>query len=672
MHPTVDSDARKRSLNLTHSLQCQLMNGSGPPLNDFIDVRPFLEQAIPDQAMLSPDSLNEIRKVSRASRRVKKYFEDSNDKPLSRMVRPVVLLKELEEKIECAIDPNGRILDSASDPLYQIRRTLRLRQENLREKLRSLLNQAIRQGYAAEHQSTMRAGRMVLPVHAEAKRKIKGFVHDSSASGQTVYIEPVACLDLGNEIRVLEIQERQEEERILRALTSRVRELSDVIDTNLKILGRIDVLHAKAKLSIELGGVIPTLSEKPILEIREGKNPALCLSHDSDMVIPLTLSIGNETRTLVITGPNAGGKTVAMKSCGLMLVLLSCGIPIPVHPESTFGLFTKILAEIGDEQSMEQDLSTFSARISGLKQMCATAKEGILLLIDEIGTGTDPVQGAALAQAILEHLTASGALTIVTTHHGTLKAYAHETDGVMNGSMDFDEQTLQPTFLFRQGLPGSSYAFRIASQLKFNPELLIRARKLVGEQELTLESLIANYRAEIARLESDRMQGETEKMPLDKSNKKPTRIKPGKAAPIPSTNLKAGDQAVIDGGNSPCEIVSIQGRYAVVIAGNMRMKIEITRLTSIDSHQLSTKGKVEMSPPQIRIDVRGLCVNDALRKVQKLVDQGMSTGLPTLEIIHGIGTGALRNAIHNYLNDSENSQTFQCLDSNPGVTFVNL
>ena len=313
----------------------------------------------------------------------------------------------------------------------------------------------------------MRAGRMVIPLRAEAKRKMRGFVHDSSATGQTVYLEPAVCLDLGNEVRILEAQEQREIERLLRELTNRVREHANTIERNLVILGKIDLLHAKAQLSIRLGGVVPKLSEESVLEIREGKNPALLLTGKSKEIIPLTLSLGGETRTLVITGPNAGGKTVAMKTCGLMLVMLGCGIPIPAHPESIFGSFTQILVEIGDEQSIERDLSTFSARIAGLQQMCEVAAEGMLMLIDEIGTGTDPAEGSALAQAVLEHFTASGALTVVTTHHGTLKAYAHETAGVANGSMDFDEDTLRPTFLFRQGLPGSSYAFRIASRMKF-------------------------------------------------------------------------------------------------------------------------------------------------------------------------------------------------------------
>ncbi|MCY4158659.1 MAG: Smr/MutS family protein [Bacteroidetes bacterium] len=677
LRPTTNSDARRISLEFTDELQALLLRGESLPLQDFIDVRQYLEQALPEHSMLSPLSLDEIRKVCQASRRIRIFFSQEDKSPLFTIVRPIVILNELEKEIEHTVDANGKVLESASAELRRIRRKLRQRQEALREKLRALLTQAIHQGYAAEHQLTMRAGRMVIPLRSDAKRKMKGFVHDSSATGQTVYLEPAACLDLGNEVRILEGQEQREIERILRELTTQVRQHINAIETNLAILGKIDLLHAKAQLSVRLGGVVPKLSTKPILDIREGKNSALFLTSRSKTVVPLTISLGNEVRTLVITGPNAGGKTVAMKTCGLMLVMLGCGIPVQAHPESIFGTFSQILAEIGDEQSIEQDLSTFSARVSGLGKMCDVAAQGVLLLVDEIGTGTDPAEGAALAQAVLEHFTTSGALAIVTTHHGTLKAYAHEAKGVMNGSMDFDEETLQPTFFFRQGLPGSSYAFRIASRMKFNPDVLTRARYIIGKPGVTLESLITSYRERISRLESNQNFPESEiRLEDEKESVSPithsAQRRPGKAPPSLPVKLEIGQQVVIDGGSTPSEIISIEGRNALISAGNMRMKVALKRLAPVQTKKLQSKGMVNLSTPQIRIDVRGLRVREALSEVQKFLDQGTGTNLSTVEIIHGTGTGALRSAIHKYLRDPEVNKVFECFDANPGITIVKI
>lgn len=676
LRPVTDPDARKVALAHTDALQRVVLRGDPVPLEDFFDICQYLAQARPSGAMLNPASLDKVRRTCRASRLIHACFRKEGYGTLARVVAPISALRELEQSIAQAVDPNGTVRESASGELRRIRRRLSQRRQALREKLRTLLGEAVRQGYAAESQLTVRAGRMVIPLRAEAKRKMRGFVHDTSATGQTVYLEPAVCLDMGNEVRILEAQEQREIERILREVTGHVREELDAIECNLDVLGTIDLLHAKALLSVKLGGVVPMLSDAPTLDIRDGKNPALCLGGKAKAIIPLTLSIGGEVRTLVITGPNAGGKTVAMKTCGLMLVMLACGIPIPAHPESVFGNFRRILVEIGDEQSIEQDLSTFSARISGLQKMCDAAARGTLLLVDEIGTGTDPAEGAALAQAVLEHFTDSGALTVVTTHHGTLKAYAHESAGIVNGSMDFDERTLQPTFLFRQGLPGSSYAFRIADRMNFNSGVLARARQIMGKPGVRLESLIASYRELNAKLEARLSIPAVEQKTADqhaspKSGRKVQR-KPGKAAPLPDSKFAVGQQVAIDEGNTPCEIISVEERYALVSAGNMRMRVALDRIRPIHARRLRQKGSVKMGTLKARIDVRGLRVREALAEVEKLVDQGMSANLPSVEIVHGVGTGALRNAIHKYLQAAETVKEIECLDVNPGVTNVRI
>ena len=275
LRPTKSSDRRRDSLALTDALQSILLRGESLPLRDFIDVRSLIVEARPDRAMLSVVSLDQIRKVCCASRRIRTFFERQDNRLLFKLTRPIEILSELEERIECTVDSNGKIYESASAELREIRKTLTLHREKLRAKFFELLSQAIQQGYAAEPRLTMRAGRMVIPLRSEAKRKMKGFIHDSSATGQTVYLEPTACLDLGNEVRILEAKEQREIERLLRELTKLVRHWSDQIEVNLSILGKIDLLHAKAQLSRKMGGVVPKLSEKPLIHIREGKKPCL-------------------------------------------------------------------------------------------------------------------------------------------------------------------------------------------------------------------------------------------------------------------------------------------------------------------------------------------------------------------------------------------------------------
>ncbi|PSQ66699.1 MAG: endonuclease MutS2, partial [Bacteroidetes bacterium QH_2_64_74] len=306
-----------------------------------------------------------------------------------------------------------------------------------------------------------------------AKGKVEGFVHDRSASGQTVYIEPTACLELNNEVWELKSAEQAEIERILRDATAHVRAESDPIKVNLKVLAQFDLLRAKARFANRLDAVVPKLNEQGRIELHEGRNPVLQLHFEGldeggetegrapgedaippREVVPLDLELGNDFRTLVITGPNAGGKTVAMKTVGLFSLMLAYGLPLPVAPHSSFPLFDEIVADIGDEQSIQDDLSTFSSHVSNLRHMLDAAGGNSLVLIDEAGTGTDPDEGAALAQAVLERLTESGARTIATTHHGTLKTYAHETEGVENGSMEFDQATLRPTYRYQEGVPG--------------------------------------------------------------------------------------------------------------------------------------------------------------------------------------------------------------------------
>ncbi len=517
--PTSDRAWVERELRLVDEMKTLREEDDPLPLNNLHDLRTTLQRATPEDALVSPEELLEAREVLITLRRVRSYVERRQGAypGIEAIAKRIRVLTELEDSIDEVVEPPGRVRDSASDGLRDIRRTIVRKQTSLRETLRQELQDAIGRGYAAEEQPTLRAGRMVIPVRAEAKRKIDGFVQDVSSSGQTVYIEPAACLDLNNELRALEADEKREVERLLRRVTSDVGAERKALEGNLDILTRLDVLQAKMLFAREIAAVPPQVAEEPVIDIRDGCNPVLLLhlrrwqsEHEGKRaIVPLDLSLGVDYHTLVVTGPNAGGKTVAMKTAGLFALMLAYGLPLPAHPSTKLGLFDRLIVDIGDEQSIEEDLSTFSSHVSRLDYMLSHADERTLVLIDEAGTGTDPAEGGALAQSVLEQLTRRGARTIATTHHGTLKVYAHNAGGVENGSMTFDQATLEPTFRFRAGLPGSSYAFEIARRIGLPDETLTRARKLAGEEKTAMENIIEEY--ETRRQDLERQLGDAER-----------------------------------------------------------------------------------------------------------------------------------------------------------------
>ncbi len=669
-------------------LQCILQRRQGPPLEDFLDVRDSLERIAPEGGYVSGAELLDIRRVCRTMRRLRQWFAGSEYPLLRALVAQITLLRPVEDHIGAAIGPGGEVRSTASAALARIRRLLRSRKEALRARLMTVLRDASSRGYAAGAQPTVRGGRMVVPVRIEAKRKVRGFVHGISATGQTVYIEPADCLELNNEIRLLEEEERREVERILRAASALVRRHGTALRTNLGCLGCFDLLQAAARMANRIEAVTPDLNACGAIDIRQGRNPALMLhlgGHNA--VVPMDVSLGDTGRTLVITGPNAGGKTVAMKTVGLSAVMIAYGLPVPMHPDSSLCLFDKVMVEIGDNQSIEQDLSTFSARIRGLSTMVNEAGPGTLVLIDEIGAGTDPAEGSALAQAALEHLTAAEACTVVTTHHGTLKAFAHEAAGVENGSMEFDQTTLAPTFHFRQGLPGTSYALLVAERLSIDVDVLARARALLGGDHMPLESLLLSlqeqqkalaekHRALDGRLVRSRIfrRPGFQAAPQKKQASRTVRRRPGskRKGRVPA-HVVAGAQVVLDGGTVVGEVLSVDGTKATVTFGAMRAQIEAERLRPAPRKaRRRPVVKAVSHNARAALDVRGLRTRDATRAVDKLLDNARQADIRAVQILHGKGTGALREAIHGYLSESDAVAEFSTPQVNPGVTYVRL
>ncbi|HTX20070.1 MAG TPA: endonuclease MutS2 [Bacteroidota bacterium] len=484
------------------------------PIDGIKNIREPLQRAAAENSALTPPELLQVASTLQSSRLLRSYLLKRQDlyRELAALSAGIFINKVLEYNIAEAVDENGLVKDSASKELKAVRSDIVSMYDTLRKQLSRILREVSDQGLTQDDIITTREGRMVIPVKVEQKKNVPGFVHSSSASGSTVFVEPVETLSLNNEIRELHFREQREIDRILRVLTSQVREVAPEVTASLQVIEHLDFVYAKAKYSVEIKGNKPHLKESGSLKIVEGRHPVLLLRHPREKVIPLTLELGGKTTTLLITGPNAGGKSVAMKSVGLLVLMLQSGIHVPVSPDSEFPFFSNLFVDIGDDQSIEDDLSTFSSHILRLKNILESAGEGSLVLIDEIGAGTDPAEGGAIAASILGRLTRAGALTIATTHQVSLKAFAHEAERMENGAMEFDQSSLTPTYRFRMGVPGSSYALEIARRLGFPSDLLTEAERMTGEQKSRLEKLILDLEsrsqtlsAKLESIESERL-----------------------------------------------------------------------------------------------------------------------------------------------------------------------
>jgi DNA mismatch repair protein MutS2 len=476
----------------------------------FEDIRTHLEKASIEGSYLEPKAFRKIHRILALSFRFQKFLkEHRQDLPqVFGMGKNLAPCRELAEEIDRVIDFQSlEIRNNASPRLAAIRRDMARTREQVRKQLEDLLGSLAKQGVLQERFITERSGRWVIPVKETHRHLVKGVLHDKSASGATAFIEPLKTLELNNKIRRLEAEERHEVEKVLRILTDLIREARDALEEDLAILVSLDCFLAKALASKALDQHAPALNDGGVLRIKNGRHPLLALKQTPvTEVVPLTLSIGEGFHTLVITGPNAGGKTVALKTTGLLALMVACGLHIPADADSEIPVFERIFAHVGDAQSIEMDLSTFSAHLGDIKNVVDMGASGDLVLVDEIGSGTDPQEGSALAMAVLEDLTAKGVMTVVTTHHGTLKAFAHETPGIANGSMAFDGQALTPTYRFRPDVPGSSYAFEIAERLGLSDTVVARSRSLLGSQATHLEQLVQELGEQIdqnKRLEKD-------------------------------------------------------------------------------------------------------------------------------------------------------------------------
>ncbi len=492
IEPSADIESISSDLNRISEMK-RILEGEGSfPIDGIKDIRPALQQSTIENNILTPKDLLNISSTLQTGRIIKSFLEKRREYliQLNELSSLITVFKEIEFNINQAIDENALIKDSASKDLRSIRQSIVDKQNTIRRALEKILRATAEQGMVRDEIVTTRDGRMVIPIKSELKNKFPGFIHSASSSGQTVFIEPSETLTLNNEITELYFKEQREIERILRQLTLQIHEVSDQIYSTIEALTDIDLCYAKARYSIEIKANKPLLKEFGSLIIQNGFHPILLLRHDREMIVPLNIEVGNKFNTLLITGPNAGGKSVALKSLGIFSLMIQSGIHVPVSSDSEFPVFKKIFVLIGDNQSIENDLSTYSSQVLQIKQITENADETSLVLIDEIGSNTDPTEGGAIAAAVIEHLTATGSLTVVTSHHASLKAYVHNSLGMENGAMEFDQETLIPTYRFKLGLPGSSYALEIAQRLGLKETIILKARSMLGEQKAKLEQLI--------------------------------------------------------------------------------------------------------------------------------------------------------------------------------------
>ena len=628
--------------------------------------------------------------------------------------------KALEKEILRAINTKGEILDRASPALSDIRQRLGGVREKAKGVLESLLRQENLQTLFQEQFITLRNGRYVVLIKSDSENRLEGIIHDHSQSRMTFFFEPLQVVSLNNEINVLSGEEKEEEYRILAGLSDQAREERQNLWNDFEILGELDLLFAMARLSSRLKGVCPLLNEEGRIEMRDARNPLLTLQRE-DQVIPITLRMGNGIRVLIVSGANAGGKTVALKTLGLLALMVQSGLPIPVAEGSQVGVFQDIFAVIGDEQNIEENLSTFSSHLLHVNQILEKAGPRSLVLLDELGVGTHAQEGCALAMGFLDRFRESGASVVVTTHFDRLKAYGYLHPEVENVAVEFDERTLEPKYTLAYGSSGLSNAFLIAEKLGISAKVLEAAHlhqdgsgEEVAHTLETLErlkrdaegeKLQASKIKEEARLERDRLKKiletiqdrrleiyaqaeekakkavqkmeaalkewalrrKEEKVPSSLQRKEiqdirerflPTVRKKGR--PVIPGGLKVGERVRIEGLRSTGILTDVKEplKRVEVLTDKAKVKAPLSQIvqvtdenekkrTEISKDQPLLKGTVD--EPSSQLNVIGLTVEDALPKVDKFIDQALLHGLEKVQIIHGVGSGRLRDAIGRYL-----------------------
>ncbi|SHK12777.1 endonuclease MutS2 [Paramaledivibacter caminithermalis] len=495
------NEVQQRLMETSEAVSLVIQKGN-IPIGPIYDLKRYLKIA-EIGSYLYPKQLLEVGDTLRTARVLKNFIKsEDSDKfsPLQSLISNISTYKNIESRIEEAIIGEDEISDNASPTLRNIRRQIENKNTAIRNKLNSIINSSRTQKFLQDAIITIRQDRFVVPVKAENKKDVPGLVHDQSASGATLFIEPMAIVEMNNELKELKLKEKAEIERILREISGQIGEVTGNIKINQEILANIDFIFAKAKLSLSMKGIEPKLNNRGYIRIKKGRHPLI----DPNEVVPTDLWIGDKFDTLLITGPNTGGKTVTLKTVGLMVLMTQSGLHVPADYGTEISIFNQVYADIGDEQSIEQSLSTFSSHMTNIVEILKNVTNSDLVILDELGSGTDPTEGAALAMSILTHLYNKGVKTIATTHYSELKQFALSNEGIENACVEFDVETLSPTYRLLIGIPGKSNALEISRRLGLSEDIINKSKEFITNEDIEFEKIISTIESNRKTAEQER------------------------------------------------------------------------------------------------------------------------------------------------------------------------
>ncbi|WP_436373174.1 endonuclease MutS2 [Cytobacillus sp. BC1816] len=748
IRPSTDYEEVIRRQEETDEAVTVLRIKGNVPLGGIFDIRPHVKRAVIG-GMLSPQELNQISSTIHASRQMKRFIEEFAEEESSLPILlgytdKIIVLADLETSIRNAVDDNGEVLDSASESLRSLRNQLRTKESRVRERLESMIRSSSAQKMLSDAIITIRNDRFVIPVKQEYRGHYGGIIHDQSSSGQTLFIEPASIVQLNNELQGIRVKEQQEIERILIALSVQAAENSSELETIVDVLGEIDFMFAKARYSKRIKASKPKINNEGKISLFKARHPLIPI----DEVVANDIKLGAEYSTIVITGPNTGGKTVTLKTVGLCTLMAQAGLQIPALDGSETAVFGNVYADIGDEQSIEQSLSTFSSHMVNIVDILDQVDFNSLVLFDELGAGTDPQEGAALAISILDEVYKRGARVIATTHYPELKAYGYNREGVINASVEFDIETLSPTYKLLIGVPGRSNAFEISKRLGLKDQVIETARSYIGADTNQVENMIASLEesrrqaeadmeeandflksaeklhkdlqkqmaefyeekdamhekaaeraediVEKAKAEAEEIIRDLRKMRMEKhaevkehelieAKKRLSEAAPqmssAKNKLKPKNNkhvFEAGDEVkVLSFGQKGHLLEKVSDNEWQVQIGILKMKVAERDLEYVKSPKpVETKPVATVKGKDfhvsLELDLRGERYENALLRVEKYIDDALLAGYPRVSIIHGKGTGALRQGVQEYLKNHRSVKKIRFGEAGEGGTGVTV
>ena len=759
LRPLQDKKGIQKMLDETSQGVVLIQRNSTPPLGEIADIKVYLK-SLDSYGTLSIKALLEIQNILQMSSNLKNYFEKdyletSNFSAVEQYFFNLYVNPSIVSTFAKSIIDEDTIADTASSKLQDIRRKERKIEQDIRSKLNGILHSSTYSKYMRENIVTIRNGRFVIPVKEEYRSVVKGFVHDMSSSGSTVFIEPIAIFDLNNELSNLHIEEELEIEKILQNLSGLLYPYTKELENNVQLIGKLDFIFAKAHYSLNLHCTTPEINDEKFIDFKNARHPLI----DQTNVVPISVELGKDFLSLIITGPNTGGKTVTLKTIGLLSAMACSGLNIPADEHSSFYVFDHIFADIGDEQSISESLSTFSSHMSNIVKITQKATSNSLILVDELGSGTDPLEGAHLAISILQYFTEMKCLTVATSHYQELKKYALVTPGFKNASVEFDIEHLKPTYRLLIGIPGKSNAFAISRKLGLDENIIKHASSMIDKETVNLEDLLKNIYDSKSKIEDEKIRTslalqeaedlrnslkhqhsnvsdkekelisnakqEAKQILLDAKETANSIIKDMNSAQSASNANKLRNtlNEKISSINTNVEDVELSDNLLPTIArenikpglnvyvsnlktngivvsniskddtvqvqiGIMKMKVDIKNLQQTSNSKSSTsannksasysyvaRSSLKSQSVSSELNILGLTVDEAIPIVDKYLDDCYIAKLSPVRIVHGKGTGALRNGIHHYLKSNKIVDSFRLGtfgEGEMGVTIVNL